>query len=923
MSVTFTVNGKSITADETDKILLKFLREDLGLVGTKDGCSQGQCGTCTVIVNGKAVRSCLKKLKMLDGAEIQTVEGIRDGENLHPIQTAFLINHAYQCGFCTPGIIMAVKALLDEKPHPSDDEIREQLKTNVCRCTGYKQILEAVHIAIDILDGKRPNRIENGMGWVGETPTTKHGEERVTGAPLFTDDFPLTGALQGRVLFPAYPHANLKGIDLSEAEKMPGVVKIITAKDIPGKKTYAEELYGQDILAVNKVHFIGDPIAVVFADTVKHADAAAKAIKVDYEVLPVISTPEQGLDPDSVRVHPEFPNAYHTAVANKGDVERGFAMADVIVEHDFETQREEHGILEPDVALARIGDDGRIWLWGTGQSPTKIKSNVCDAMAMTPAQIHYVNRPAGGAFGGREDQVLHIFAALGAYYTGKPVRVTITRAQVNQLTPKRHPIKFHYKAGVMNDGTLVAVQGRALIDSGCYNSLGDFLATCTAAMGAGPYNVPNIDFKSTVVFTNNTYGGCFRGYGSTQVTVCNESLLDKVAEAIHMDPFEFRLRNGLEIGLQTPAGQIIDYSCGFKDCLKAVHEAFEKDGLPAPSAPNKKVGYGIAGAYKNSGFGNGMEDGAGTKIALCDDGTFLMHAGSVECGNGVDTIICQIAAQTLGVRYDDVNIGPVDDDLSPYSTGSTSASRCTFGYGNSAKTVAALFKDKLLDYTAEKYGKNVSHLDVDADGVYEIKGSFRVHFKDIADTAKKYGDRIEAEYYWVDKKMIPLPENGNNISNNPDIKVYSAYIFSAQIAVVEVDTETGEVKVLRMYAASDVGKAVNPALVEGQLTGSVVMGLGFALSESFEQKDGYIIKKNLRDLGMPTIKDMPEIKSFIIEETHPFGPYYAKGFTEGALNPAAPAVLNAVYNAVGVRINSVPINKEKLAAAIHSDKIYR
>lgn len=923
MSVTFKVNGNTITTDDTEKILLRYLREDLGLVGSKDGCSQGQCGTCTVIVNGKATRSCLKKLKMLDGADIQTIEGIsRDGK-LHPIQTAFLICHSYQCGFCTPGLIMAIKALLDENPHPSDELVKEHLKKNLCRCTGYKQILDAVHVAIDILDGKRPNEVHNGMGWVGESPTSKHGVERVTGAPLFTDDFPLKGALEGRLLFTQYPHAKILSIDTSEAEKMPGVVKVLTHKDIPGRKTFAEVEYPQQILAIEKVHCIGDPIALVFADTVAHADAATKAIKVDYEVLPVIGTAEEGLDPNSYRVHPEHPNAYHVSRSRKGDVEKGFAQADLILEQDFTTQRVEHAIMELDTCLATMHEDGRLYLYGTGQNPAKMKGDVMAAMNMTDDQIRHFVRPAGGAFGGREDLILHIYAALGAYHTRQPVRVSITRQQVHALTPKKHPITFHYKVGVKNDGTLTAIQGRALIDSGAYNSLGDFLATCTAAMGSGPYSIPNVDFASSVVFTNNTYGGCMRGYGSTQVTACNETLMDQVAEKLGMDPYEFRMKNGLDIGLQTPAGQIIDYSCGFKDCLTAVHDAFEKEGLPSPSAPGKKVGFGLAGAMKNQGYGNGMEDGAGTKITLLEDGSFLMHAGAVECGQGVDTIICQIAAQAMGVRYDDVEIGPLDDDVSPYSTGSTSASRATYGYGNSSFTVATRMKNKLLAYVGEKLGRNTSLLEMGPEGVYDLKDEcFSMTYAEVARLAKDNGDVLEEEYYWVDKFVKPLVEDGNNLTNDPDQKVYTTYLFSAQIAVVEVDEETGEVKVLKMYAASDMGKAVNPAQVEGQLVGSVMMGLGYALSESFEQKDGYIIQKNLKDLGVPTIQDLPEIESFMVEETHPFGPYHAKGFTEGALNPAAPAVLNAIYNAVGVRVDSLPVNKSRLAAAIKGNKIY-
>ncbi len=919
------VNSKEVFARDPEQTLLSFLRDGLGLVGAKDGCSRGQCGACTVIIDKKAVRACTRKMKQLEGVVVETVEGLAQNGELHPLQQAFLYCHAFQCGFCTPGIIMASKALLDADPHPTDDQIKQAIKFNICRCTGYKQVIDAVRLAIEIADGATKLDVFDNRGWVGDNPVVKNGVERVMGQPLFTDDFHIDNCLQGRVVFPAYPHAKILSIDCAEALKQPGVVAIATHKDIPGKKFFSQELFPQQILAIDKVRFIGDPIAVVYAESAQQAYDAMPFIKVEYEVLPVIATAEQGYDPESCRVHEEYPNNFANRHVQKGDVERGFAASDVIVESDVSVGTLEHGRLELDAALAELDEKGRLVVYGTGQNPSHMRHDICKAMNLTEEQIRLVTRPAGGAFGKLEDLVCHIFAALGTMMTKRPVRVTLTRDEVNAYTTKRHALKFHYKVGAAKDGRILAMQTFTLGDTGAYSSLGDFLNSCTATMGSGPYEAPNVDFNSHMMFTNNPIAGCFRGYGSTQVSVAVETVLDQVAEKLNLSPFELRRVNGLSSGKQTPSGQIIEYSCGFHDTINAVQTAFEKDGLPAPSAPGKKVGFGVAGGFKNMGFGNGMEDGAGCSIDLRPDGKFQMYTGGVELGQGHDTVVCQIAAQTLGVPYNDVDIGPVDDDYSPYAKGSTSASRMTYCSGNAARTCSIMFKDKLLKTVGGLAGVSPSAIDMGKEGIVELKADQLL--MTYAEAAKLIADNnasVKQEYYYVAGEChAPCDDNNNIDMDMINHRIHIAYLFAAQVAVVEVDEETGKVKVLRVYVSNDCGRAINPAMVEGQINGSVVMGMGYALSEKFEMEDGYIKTKGYKQLGLPTSLEMPEIKAFLIEENHPFGPYGAKGLGEMALNPTAPAILNAIYNAVGVRVTSLPVDPKKLAAAIKGDKIYR
>ncbi len=923
MAVKLFVNGVEYVTEKEDKTLLKWLREDLGLVGTKDGCSRGQCGTCTVIIDGKAVRACTRKMKMLEGKSVETIEGISDGEKLHPIQVAFLKCHAYQCGFCTPGVIMATKALLDSNPHPTDDEIKDALKFNICRCTGYQQILDAVHLAIEILDGKEV-QLFGQRGWVGESPVTKNGIQRVTGQALFTDDFKLDNPLQGRVFFPEYPHANILSIDCSEALKQPGVAFIATAKDISGNNYFSSEKYPQQILADKKVRYIGDPVAIVYAETEEQAYNAMPFIKVEYEVLPVITTAMQGAK-ESCRIHEDTPNEFYSQHLSKGNIERGFAQSDVIIEEDISTQMIEHGCMEPDAALSELDENGRLVIYGTGQDPTKMKNDTAAALGLGLDEFRTVTRPSGGAFGSREDQMCHVFAALGTLNTKRPVRFIFSRREVHLFTPKRHPVNYHYKIGAKNDGRIMAVQANTYVDTGAYAALGDFLVDTTTTMGTGPYDVPNIDIQSHGVYTNNVVANCMRGFGSTQNTVAIETLVDRISEKTGVDPFEIRMINGLEPGRQTPSGQIIEYSCGMKDALKAIKEAIERDGIPEPSGPGKKVGFGLANGYKNMGYGRGDEDGAGAKIHLTNDGRLELLTGGVELGQGHDTVVCQIAAETLGVGYDDINIGPVDDDVSPYTTGSTSASRMTFISGNAVRTVCIKFKNTLLKYVAEKNNMSEGVLDCDSNGVFDCRkdGTFRMSFEEIGQMLAENNDVLEEEYYYVAVECFRPKEFSDNITQDGvNHRVYIAYIFSIQAAIVEVDEETGKVTVLKFYAADDCGRAINPALIEGQIIGSVVMGMGYALSENFIMEDGYVKTEQFGQLGIPKITDAPVVEPIIIEENHPFGPYGAKGLGEVALNAAAPAILNAIYDAVGVRINSTPVDQKRLAAAIKGDKIY-
>jgi len=919
MSSTFTVNGRPVTTDLAEKNLLRFLREDLGLYGAKDGCSKGQCGACTVIVNKKAVRACMRKMKALDGAEIETIEGLSDGDTLHPIQTAFLKEHAYQCGFCTPGMIMALKALLDSNPDPTDDEIKNAIRFNLCRCTGYQQIIDAVHTAVRILNGEIPNGIDNGKGWVGESPVTKGGIARVTGSLVFSDDMRIDGELEGRVMFPEYPHARIRSIDVSEAEAMPGVAKVLTHKDIPGSKFFSEVDYPQQILAVDKVRFMGDPIAVVFAETEELAYEAMKHVHVEYDVLPVIAGIDDALVPDAVRVHDEWPNKFSHQEIHKGNTAKAFAQCDFVVESDFQTQAIDHAVMELCASHAEIGEDGRVTLYGSCQSFAKVPAEVAAALAIDQKDLHYYTRPLGGGFGGREDCTTHIFSALGAQILRRPVRVVYSREEMQANQAKKHPFKFHYKVGATKDGKLQALTCEAYCDTGAYNCTGDLVARFAAVMGSGPFNVPNVDIDIAAVFTNNPVSGAMRGYGSTQTSAALAPLLDELAEKCGMSGHDFLVHNCLHVGEQTTSGQIIEYSCGFEEALNAVYDAFLKDGgRPEPSGPTKKVGVGYSGVYKNAGYGTGIPDGIGAGIQLTQEGRFEILTGTNECGQGVDTVICQMAAQALGVPYDALDVAAHNSDTTPHTTGSSNASRTTYNHGNAILGAIAKFRKTMATFAAEHFGGDATYLELGENGVCDVRKDVElcISYTEIAEKAAELGTVLRDDYYFLDiPGNVPLSEN-DNPANSRDNRIFTSYLFNAQLAVLEVDTETGDITVLRMYAASDCGRAINPALVDGQIYGGIIQGIGYALSEKMVTDKGYIVTKDLKSLGVPTARDIPVMTSIPIEENHPYGPFGAKGFSEGALNGTAPAIENAVYDAVGVRVRALPIDKEALLEAM-------
>jgi selenium-dependent xanthine dehydrogenase len=912
--IRFSVNGRSVEIAESDKrALLDILRNDLGFTGVKNGCGQGHCGACTVIVNGKATRSCLVRAGALAGARVETIEGLAQDGRLHPIQQAFLDAGAVQCGFCTPGMIMATKALLDRNLSPSDNEIVEALSNNLCRCTGYAKIIEAVRLAAAMLRGERAPAAGPAAG-IGVSVPRLEGRDKVTGALQYGADLTRPGMLWGKALWSAYPHARIRSIDTTAAQRLPGVAGVFTARDLPGVNRFGIIKHDQPALADDKVRFIGDAVAVAFAETEAQAAAAVAAIQVDYEPLEGVFSPQRALEPDAPRVH-EAGNLLHHKVLERGDVARGFAEADVIIEGHYTTPFIEHAFLEPEAGLAEMQGDQIVLYIGT-QIPFGDRALLAQVLGLPAERIRIVTLPMGGAFGAKEDLVLHVFLCLGAWRLGRPVKMVLTRQESLRVHPKRHAYWMHYKTGARRDGTLTAVEATLVSDTGAYASLGGDVMEQSVVFACGPYYVPNVRVEGKAVYTNNITAGAMRGFGVPQTCFAMEQQMDQMARALGMDPFEFRLRNALREGMETTTGQRLDASVGIVATLERARESLKSIELPASSGPIK-IGVGVASGYKNVGLGLGNDDSAAAAIDLTPAGRILARVGCSNVGQGSTTVMQQIAADTLGVPLSLVDVIANDTALTP-DGGVTSASRQTYLSGRALHEAAKALRAALLEFAAGQGGC----------GIAEIQGADAgrmagapLTLADVAARMAAEGRQMSFAYRLQPPATFPIlspAQQSEHGVRGQQYRNYLAFAFSTHVAVVAVNTETGEVRVLHEIAAHDLGRTLHPQNVEGQIEGATVMGMGYALSEEFVVEAGWNKTDTLRKCGVPKITDAPHIIPILVEDPDPQGPYGAKGVAEAATLAPAAAIANAIYDAIGARIYDLPAKPERVLQALRA-----
>jgi len=901
------VNGMDRTVmAEADITLAEVLRERLFLTGTKIGCGKGECGACSVIMNGKVIRSCITKMRNVpDGAVITTIEGVGTPDNLHPLQHAWIKYNGAQCGFCTPGFIVAAKGLLDENVKPSRQDVRDwfQRHHNACRCTGYKPLVDATmeaarvvrgEISVEDLAFKMPG---DGKIWntnyyprpsaVGRvTGTIRYGADMILSMPKDTLHLALA---QAKV-----SHANILSIDTSEAEKMPGVSRVITHRDVRGKNritglltfpTNKGDGWDRPILCDEKIYQFGDACAIVCADSEANARAAAQKVRIELEELPAYMNAPAAMAPDAMEIHPGTPNVYFTVPIRKGgDTGPIMEKAAHVVEGEFYTQRQPHMPVEPDVGLAYFNEDGVLFIHSKSTALHIHHGMIAEGIGAAPDKLVIANNEAVGAmFGYKLSPTTEAILGVAAIATGRPVALRYDWYQQQTYTGKRSPWWIKLRLAADRDGRLQALESDWTVDHGPYSEFGDLLTIHGAENTCGCYSVPNIRGEGRTVCTNHSWGSAFRAFGAPQSQFATEVLMDELAQKIGMDPLEFRYINVLRPGDTTPTGNPPDVYAlpGLLDMMRPLYTAAVKRAKKE-SIPGKKRGVGIACGEYNCGTEG--PDGSEVWVELTREGA-TVYACWEDPGQGGDMGTLATAHEglrPLGITPEKIRLVMNDMSRAPNS-GPAGASRAQVMIGQAIKNAC----DQLLA------------------AMKKPDGSFRT-----------YDEMVSGEIPLRYTGQWTAPAEFPNIVDDMQGNIYSVYQWIVFMAGVEVDVATGRTEVLRMTYCGDHGVIGNRLSVDGQVYGGLTQGIGFALSEDFED-----IKKHstMTGAGFPFIKDVPDDMELHYQQTpRQFGPFGAAGCGEGPLTSPHAAIINGIYNACGVRITSLPAYPEKVLAALQA-----
>jgi aldehyde oxidoreductase len=880
--VNLTINGvKQKVKAEPDLVLLDLLRNELHLTGTKQSCDRkGQCGACTVIIDGNTALSCLKKVVDLDGANVITIEGLGTPENPHLIQEAFVLAGAVQCGFCIPGMIMATKGLLEKNQNPSVPEIKKALARNLCRCTGYKKIVEAVQLAGKFIRKETTPAEERGKirsGIIGISHPRPSGMIKACGKAQFSGDIKLENMAHLACYHSPEHHAVIKSIDTSAAEKMPGVIGVMTAKDIKGTNRIRVMAPDQPVLMEDKVRCFGDPIVAVAAETREQARAAAAAVKVVLEPLPVMMTPEEALKPDAMQIHPHSPNLCFAQPLIKGDAEKALANSAAVVEGHFTTQMNHQSPLEPEASVAHMegsGPDAQLIVHGRSIFIHANAEQIAEAIGLD--KVRYIEEYAGGQFGIKASISSEAIAAAAALHFRRPISYVPSIWESMMLTTKRHPFDMKVKLGVDAQGHITGYDLDLTVNKGAYFILGFIPIIRSMLMLSSAYNIQDIHAFSKLVYTNNGYGGVARGAGPPQTQFALESAMDMMAEKIGMDPLEFRKINSLKVGQtkatgfavkQWPFPELCDLIRPHFDRAKKDVEEFNKKGGPI------KRGVGIA----SCAFGIGeSEDGAPTSVEVDPDDGITIYAAIADPGEGNDSMLTQIAAHTLEMPMDKIRLYTRDTERT-VNMGPAAASRMTYMGGGSVLTALEKIKEAFAKAGSKTYdGLKKAGLPTRYEGLKVIEGT-----------------------------GMPDPETGQG-------PYFESDVHNIQMVEIEVNTDTGEAQVLKITTAVDAGTILHPKNLEGQLEGGMDQGVGYALREEYvsgKTKDWVTFK-------FPTMKTAFDTEIITQETPRINGPLGATGIGEMTMVSTAPAVTNAIYNACGARIYNLPATPEKIKAAL-------
>ena len=903
-TIRFKLNGQacSIASNPVTRTS-DVLREELGLTGTKVGCDAGDCGACTILIDGEQRFACLTAAGQLEGCDVHTVEGLAKDGKLSPLQQAFHRYGAAQCGICTPGMLMAAQSLLNVKPNPSREEVEDALGGVLCRCTGYSKIVAAVLEASGTETQELPADADSGFG----SRTRKvDGEPKLLGTEIYGADTAPDDSLWMRVVRSPHPRATFV---LPSPEKLveenPGLMRILTWQDVPGNNGFGiyPHIKDQPVLAKDQVRYRGEAVAALIGDRKSIEAVTDDDLGIEWVPQDAIESYESALEgkiSPVQEIHED--NLLARGFLKKGDAESVYEQSLIKAQGTWETSYVEHAYIEPEAGYA-VKRGQRLELFVSTQTPYMDRDEVAQVLGIGPDQVRIIPSAVGGGFGGKLDCSVQPLLAVAAWILEKPIRCTFTRPESLASSTKRHPAKMKASASCDKDGTLTSLSFEGDFNTGAYASWGPTVADRVPIHCSGPYFVPNILAKTRALLTNGPPSGAFRGFGVPQSAIAHEALMDSLAEQTGIDPLEFRLKNALRKGQRTGSGQLLENSVGQAECLEALQTRWQEWRKASEEFNNHseiiKRGVGIGCCWYGCG-NTSMSNPSTMRVGINSEGTITLYNGAMDIGQGANTIMIQICAEALGLPASSFQFIMGDTDLTA-DAGKTSASRQAFVSGRASQLAGEHLRAQIIHLAEAEEDANL-RLDGSTLWVQDKNGEHSILLSDLL--PRTNGDVLVGEGTF-DPPTTKLDENGQG-------SPYATYGFGAHIAEVEVDLKLGTTRVLRLAAAHDVGKTVNPTQVEGQIQGGVAQGLGMALMEEYVQG----VTENLHDYLIPTVGDMPDIEILLIEDPEPLGPFGAKGIGEHALIPTAPAILGGIRQATGVSIHRIPATPDRVLQAI-------
>lgn len=743
-------------------------------------------------------------------------------------------------------------------------------------------------------------------GIVGRSIPRLEANAKVTGRAEYVHNLRLPGMLYGKIVRSTVAHGRIRRIESSAAQAIEGVHRVVTADDvckvIPDPH-YGPAFHDQPILAIDKVRHIGEPVAVVLAYDPHVAEEAASRVVVDYEELPAVFDEVEAMTSGAVvhealRPAGTFPDLKHlqgkknTNIAldyhlRRGDVEKAFKAADQVLEHTFRTQQVLHVPLEPFVSAADPGDS-RLTIHTASQSPSFVRIEIARLLGWPENKVRVKVPYLGGGFGAKLYIKLEALVAALALLVQRPVKIALTmEEQFHTLT--KHAATLRIKSGVTKDGRITARLCEVWWNGGAYADIGPRVTQKSGFTAPGPYDIENVHIDSYALYTNLPPAGALRGFGIPQLVWAYESHTDMIARALKMDPVEFRRKNLLRDGRPQATGTVM------KDA--AIDKVLER--VAARMGWSKPFDRGDGAVRRGRGIAIGFKASISptTSVAIVNlyaDGSCALYSSTVDMGQGSDTAMAQIVSEALGIPIEVITVVHPDTDVTPYDM-ATLGSRSTFHMGNAVRRAAEDARDKLMAM-AREVGLSAE--------TTPIPDVFR----------KKYG--MQAGNIVGTGTFIPTYTPTDHDTGQSD-NVTPFWMVGAAGAEVEVDTETGRVRVTRLVNVADVGAPINPRIVEAQLSGGALMQLGFSLSEKMTFNAGQCTNASLAAYKIPGLRDIPvTVENEAVDSIEHGGPFGAKGVGETGTFGVSPAIANAIDDAVGVRLMTLPLTAETVYRAL-------